>query len=78
MKFEYDAEVDALYIRLTESPVANTEETDPGCMIDYDESRQVVGIEILRASEKLHGMRSAFGKYTGREEAGRSKDDRAA
>ena len=53
MELRYDSESDALYIRLNDERIADTEETDPGCMVDYDDQHQVVGIEILRASKRI-------------------------
>jgi uncharacterized protein YuzE len=47
MKAHYDREVDALSIRLVESPVVESEEIRPGFILDLDENDEVVGIEIL-------------------------------
>lgn len=41
-----DPESDALYLRLAEAPVAESEETAPGIVFDYDADGNVVGIEV--------------------------------
>lgn len=48
MTFSYDYDADALYIEITDSPVARTRQFDEGTMVDLDESGEVVGIEVLR------------------------------
>ena len=55
MPLNYDPDADALYIKLTEFSITDTEEAEPGLMIDYDANHQVVGIEILRASKLING-----------------------
>ena len=51
MKFEYDPTADALYVRLNEQPIIESEQIKPGIILDYDESGNVTGIEILSASQ---------------------------
>lgn len=53
MRAEYDAEVDALYVRLTPAEVSESEEVRPGIVFDFDDEGRLVGIEILDASEHL-------------------------
>ena len=55
MRIRYDAEVDALYIRLREGKIEESDEIEPGLIADYDRDRKVMGIEILDASEFLGG-----------------------
>ena len=45
-----DREADALYLRLDDSPIVESEEISPGVVLDYNESNEVVGVEILRLS----------------------------
>jgi uncharacterized protein YuzE len=47
MKLEYDAEADAAYIRLSETPGSRTEEESDVCIVDYDATGNVVGLELL-------------------------------
>ena len=51
MKFEYDPAIDALYVRLNDSDIIESEQIKPGIILDYDEAGNVVGIEVLNASK---------------------------
>ncbi len=51
MRIRYSQEADALYIRLRENKIIETDEIAGDLIIDYDEEGHVVGIEILSASE---------------------------
>lgn len=53
MKMNFDAGADALYVRFSESEIAETVEVRPGVMLDYDASRKIVGLEILDAARNL-------------------------
>lgn len=53
MKLEYDPEVDAAYVTLVETPVADSEEAKPGIVLDYDANQRVVGIEIRNLRRQL-------------------------
>lgn len=53
MKFHYDKKVDALAIRFSGKPYAESEEVQKGIIFDYDRSCRVIGIEILEASKIL-------------------------
>ena len=52
MKLSIDKEADALYLRLDESPIIESEEVAPGIVLDYNEAEQVVGIEIMNLSKR--------------------------
>lgn len=52
MRIHYSHEADALYIRLKESNIVNTDEITEDIIMDYDKDGNVVGIEILSASDK--------------------------
>jgi uncharacterized protein YuzE len=47
MRISYDQEVDALYLRLDDSKVVDSEEVKPGIVLDFNAKKQVVGIEVL-------------------------------
>jgi len=47
MRIKVDEANDALYFRLDESPVVESEEVQPGIILDYNADGQAVGIEIL-------------------------------
>lgn len=52
MKVSYDPEVDILRILLSDAPVAESDETKPGVILDYDAEGNVVGFEVLDASRR--------------------------
>jgi uncharacterized protein YuzE len=52
MRIRYSQEADALYIRLKENKINDTDEVCEDLIIDYDADGNVVGIEILSASKK--------------------------
>jgi uncharacterized protein YuzE len=53
VRVRFDEQADALYLRLNDSPVAESEEVRPGVVLDLDERGEIVGIEILRVGERL-------------------------
>ena len=52
MKLSIDKDADALYLRLDESPIVDSEEVAPGIVLDYNETEQVVGIEMPNLSRR--------------------------
>jgi uncharacterized protein YuzE len=56
MKLKVDAEADALYLRLDDSKIIESEEVSPGVVVDFNEANQVVGVEILRLSKRSPGL----------------------
>jgi uncharacterized protein YuzE len=52
MRLKVDKENDALYFRLDESAVIESEEVAPGVILDFDKQGRVVGIEILALSTR--------------------------
>ena len=55
MRLKVDYEADALYLSLDEGAASESEEVSPGIIIDYDENRQAVGIEMLHLSKRAQG-----------------------
>ena len=53
MRLKVDKENDALYFRLDESPIIESEEVQPGVVLDFNDKGKVVGIEILGLSERV-------------------------
>jgi uncharacterized protein YuzE len=53
MKVRYDPEVDVLSIALSDAPVEESDEDNPGVILDYDIRGNVVGLEILDASKRM-------------------------
>ncbi len=58
MKLDYDKEVDALYIQFLNEKASETEEVEPGIIVDFTKDGPVLGIEILNASKRLLVMES--------------------
>lgn len=58
MKVIYDPEVDVLRILLRDVPVAESDEDKPGVILDYDQEGNLVGLEILDASQRVERPRS--------------------
>ncbi len=58
MKVTYDPVVDALKITLSNVPIAESDEQSPGVILDYDQSGNVVGLEILNAQERMDNPQS--------------------
>ncbi|MEI6576777.1 MAG: DUF2283 domain-containing protein [Bacteroidota bacterium] len=59
MKIKYDKEADIVYITFSSLAVSESDEEKPGIILDYAENGQIVGIEVLNASEKMeheHGI----------------------
>ena len=52
MKLHIDKEADALYLRLDDSRIIESEEVSPGVVLDFNENNQVVGIELLHLSRR--------------------------
>jgi len=56
MKLKVDAQADALYLRLHDSKIIESEEVSPGVVVDFNEANQVVGVEILHLSKRSPGL----------------------
>jgi uncharacterized protein YuzE len=53
VKLEYDPQVDAAYLTLFAGKTADSEEIEPGLIVDLDEHRRLLGVEILRFSQRF-------------------------
>lgn len=56
MKLKVDEKADALYLRLDDSRIIESEEVSPGVILDYNEQNQVVGVEILGLSRRTPSL----------------------
>lgn len=56
MKLKIDRDADALYLRLDDSKIVESEEVSPGVVLDYNENDQVVGVEILGISKRAPNL----------------------
>ncbi|MFN8932021.1 MAG: DUF2283 domain-containing protein [Pseudanabaena sp.] len=52
MKLIIHKEDDALYLRLDDSEIVESEEIKDGIILDYNAAGQVIGVEILYLSKK--------------------------
>lgn len=52
MKLKIDKQADALYLRLDDSKIVESEEVVSGIVLDYNEQNQIVGIEVLKLSSR--------------------------
>lgn len=57
MKVTYDPEVDVLRILFRTAPIEESDEEKPGVILDYDADSNIVGMEILDASQRVENPR---------------------
>jgi len=53
MRIKVDETSDALYFRLDESQIVESQEVQPGIIVDYNAAGQAVGIEILGIKARI-------------------------
>ncbi len=53
MRIKVDLESDALYFRISEDAIEESEEINNGLIVDYDANGKVIGIEILNVKNKV-------------------------
>jgi uncharacterized protein YuzE len=53
MRMHYSQDADAIYIRLKEDNIHNTDAVTDDIIMDFDDKGNVIGIEILSVSEKV-------------------------
>ena len=58
MKIIYDPEVDILRIIFSDAAIEESDEEKPGVILDYDKNGNIVGMEILAASQRMENPRS--------------------
>lgn len=56
MKLHVDKEADALYLRLDESAIIDSEEISPGVILDYNDANEVVGVELPHLSKRSSAL----------------------
>ena len=57
MKLQVDMQADALYLRLDDSKIIESEEVAPGVVLDYNDKKEVVGIEMLFLSKRSQSLK---------------------
>ena len=50
---QYDEKADALYLRLDDSSIVESEEVRPGIVLDLNGSGEVAGIEVLGLKRRV-------------------------
>ncbi|MEN6588043.1 MAG: DUF2283 domain-containing protein [Proteiniphilum sp.] len=62
MNITYDKEVDALYIKFSDSQIVESEEKENNLVLDYDNQNNIVGIEILYFVKTINKLFFLFSK----------------
>lgn len=57
MKLHVDKEADALYLRLDDSEIIESEEVSPGVVLDYNQANELVGVEMLNLSKRSSNIK---------------------
>ena len=55
MRVRVDQQADAIYLDLSGEKIESSEEVADGIILDYDKDGNLVGIEVLDASQKTGG-----------------------
>jgi len=53
MRIKIDRAGDAVYFRLDEAKIVESEEVQPGVILDYNSDGKVVGVEMLGVSQRV-------------------------
>ncbi|MBM3301988.1 MAG: DUF2283 domain-containing protein [Deltaproteobacteria bacterium] len=53
MRLKLDVASDALYLRLDDTSVVESEEVQPGVILDYNSQGNVIGVELLGLSKRV-------------------------
>jgi len=53
MKLLFDEKADALYLRLDDSEIVESEEVQPGVVLDFNADNLVVGVELLNVRQRV-------------------------
>ena len=65
MKIVYDQDVDVLRVMFSESAIEESDEDKPGVVLDYDADGNIVGLEVMDASERVENPRALDFLVTG-------------
>jgi uncharacterized protein YuzE len=65
MKLNFDKQADALFLRLDDSKILESEEVAPGIVLDFNENNEVVGVEILGILKRTGGSATDLVELTG-------------
>ena len=64
MRLHVDKEADALYLRLDDSKIIESEEVAPGVILDYNDKDEVVGVEMLYLSKRTPNLKTTLPTLT--------------
>jgi uncharacterized protein YuzE len=53
MKLHFDEKADAIYLRLDDSKIIESEKISPSIVLDFNEHNQLVGVEILSVKDRI-------------------------
>jgi uncharacterized protein YuzE len=53
LRVRYDADADAVYIRMSEADILESEEVQPGVIVDLDADGKIVALEFLNATDRF-------------------------
>ena len=56
MKLHVDKEAGALYLRLDDSAIVESKEVSSGVVLDYNESNEVMGVEMIYLSKRSSNL----------------------
>jgi len=59
MRLHVNKDADALYLRLDDSKIVESEEVAPGVVLDYNEHHEVVGVEMLHLSKRTQKLKTS-------------------
>jgi uncharacterized protein YuzE len=65
MKVVYDPRSDTLTVRFSDASVVESDEDKPGMILDYDQGGNLVGVEVLDASQRVTDARALEFKVAG-------------
>lgn len=58
MKITYDSDVDVMRIVFSNAHIVESDEEKPGVILDFDKDGNIVGMEILAASQRIENPRT--------------------
>lgn len=53
MQANYDADLDVLRIRWSDAHIEESDQEQPGIILDYDKDGNIIGLEVLNASKRI-------------------------
>ena len=53
MRLHFDKQAEAVYLRLDDTKIIDSEEVRPGVVLDFNEHNHVLGIEILDLKDRV-------------------------